>query len=315
MAGWTDRDMPDLTGRTALVTGASSGLGLQTALGLARAGARVLMAVRDAARGRAALQRVQAEAPGRSAEQVGLDLADLASVEACAGTVGERTSRLDLLVNNAGVMALPPRLSADGFELQLATNHLGHFALTGRLLPLLLAAPSPRVVTVSSQAHRLGRVDLHDLQSLRRYDPWQAYGRSKLANLLFTAELQRRADAAEVGLTSAAAHPGWAATNLQRTGPAMSGSRVGVAASAVANRLFGQSDRAGAWPLLYAASMPDVRPDDYYGPGGPVEWRGHPRRVGRAPAARDAETGRALWETSERLTGVTFSWPAGGAAG
>lgn len=302
--------MPDLAGRTALVTGASSGLGLQTTLGLARAGARVLMAVRDAARGHAASDRVRADAPGAEVELVGLDLADLASVQAAALAVAERVPRLDLLVNNAGVMALPPRLSVDGFELQLATNHLGHFALTARLLPLLLAAPAPRVVTVSSQAHRFGRIDVEDLQSTRRYDPWRAYGQSKLANLLFSAELQRRADAAGAALVSAAAHPGLAATQIQRPGQEMAGRpRVGSLLTA-ASKVVAQSDRAGAWPVLYAASMPDVGPDDYLGPGGLFEWRGHPRHVGRAPAARDAETARRLWQESERLTGVTYAWPA-----
>jgi NAD(P)-dependent dehydrogenase (short-subunit alcohol dehydrogenase family) len=316
MAGWTDRDLPELTGRTALVTGANSGLGLQTSLGLARAGARVLLAARDAARGKAALERVRAEVPGADAELVGLDLADLSSVQTTALAVSERVPRLDLLVNNAGVMALPPRLSADRFELQLATNHLGHFALTGRLLPLLMAAPAPRVVTVSSQAHRFGRIDFDDLQSTRRYDPWRAYGQSKLANLLFSAELQRRADAAGVPLTSAAAHPGLAATQIQRPGQEMAGRpRLGSLMTAV-SKVVAQGDRAGSWPVVYAASMSDVGPDDYLGPGGPFEWRGHPRHVGRAPAARDVESARRLWEESERLTDVAYAWPAtAGAAG
>lgn len=316
MAGWTDHDLPDLTGRTAVVTGANSGLGLQTSLGLARAGAHVVLAARDAARGSAALERVRAEVPGADAELVSLDLADLSSVQTAALTVSERLPRLDLLVNNAGVMALPPRLSADGFELQLATNHLGHFALTGRLLPLLLAAPAPRVVTVSSQAHRLGRIDFDDLQSMRRYDPWRAYGQSKLANLLFSAELQRRATAAGVPLTSVAAHPGLAATQIQRPGQEMAGRpRVASLMTAV-SKVVAQGDRAGAWPVLYAASMPDVGPDAYLGPGGPFEWRGSPRHVGRTPAAHDAATARRLWEESERLTGVAYAWPAtAGAAG
>ena len=310
MARWTDRDVPDLPGRTALVTGANSGLGLQTTLALARAGARVLMATRDAARGAAALERVLAQAPGADVELVGLDLADLSSVAATAVAVGERVDRLDLLVNNAGVMALPPRLSRDGFELQLATNHLGHFALTGRLLPVLLGAPAPRVVTVSSQAHRFGRIDFDDLQSTRRYDPWRAYGQSKLANLLFSAELQRRADAAGVPLVSAAAHPGLAATQISRPGQEMAGRpRVGALMTAV-SKVVAQSDRAGAWPVLYAATTADVRPDDYLGPGGPFQWRGHPQHVDRAAAARDVETARRLWEESERLTGVTYVWAA-----
>ncbi len=310
MAGWTDRNIPALTGCTALVTGANSGLGLQAALGLARAGARVLMAARDAARGAQALDRVRAEVPAARVELVGLDLADLGAVQAAATAVTERVDALDLLVNNAGVMALPPRVSADGFELQLATNHLGHFALTGRLLPVLLAAPAPRVVTVSSQAHRFGHIAFDDLQSLRRYDPWQAYGRSKLANLLFSAELQRRADAAGVPLRSAAAHPGLASTNIQKPGPEMSGKPLLAAVMTAMSRVVAQSDRAGAWPVLYAATMPDVGPDGYLGPRGLFEARGHPRHVGRSEAARDLDVARRLWQESERLTGVTYTWPA-----
>ena len=311
MAAWTDRDLPDLSGRVALVTGANSGIGFRTALALAGHGARVLLGCRDTARGSAALDRLLLAAPSASAELLPVDLADLASVESASAVVASRVEALDLLVNNAGVMALPPRLSADGYELQFATNHLGHFALTGRLLPLLLAVPNARVVTVSSGAHRMGRIDFDNLQGEHGYSPWRAYGQSKLANLLFTAELGRRADVAGRPLLAVAAHPGYAATGLQERGPAMSGSRVGVLGMKALNAVLGQSDAAGAWPSLYAATMPDVRQGDYIGPGGAFEWRGHPGRAARSAAARDADTAFRLWRESERLTGVTYDWAAG----
>ncbi|HWH14218.1 MAG TPA: oxidoreductase, partial [Miltoncostaeaceae bacterium] len=309
MTGWTTADVPDCSGRTALVTGASSGLGRETAVGLARAGARVLLGCRDAARGERALGTVLAAVPGAAVEVVPLDLAGLAAVRRAADDVAGRVAALDLLVANAGVMALPRRTTVDGFELQIATNHLGHAALAGLLLPRLLAAPAPRVVAVSSGAHRAGRLDLDDLHGERRYSRWGAYGQSKLANLLFVLELQRRADAAGWPLLAAAAHPGWAATGLQGAAARSSGGRVGEALAGLANRLVAQSAEAGAWPVLYAATMPDVLPADYWGPGGPLEARGHPARASRSRAALDADAARRLWELTERLTGVR--WPAG----
>ena len=297
---WTAADVPDQSGRTSLVTGANSGLGLHTTLGLARKGARVLMACRDAGRAEAALRRVRAEAPGAAVEVVPLDLASLASVEQAAKDVASRTDRLDLLVDNAGVMALPRRTTADGFELQLGTNHLGHFALTGRLLPLLLAAPAPRVVVVSSGAHKIGRMRFDDLMGERSYSRWGAYGQSKLANLLFVRELDRRA--AGTGLLAAAAHPGYAATHLQLGQE----NRVVDALMRVGNAVLAQSDEAGARPSLYAATMPDVRPGDYWGPH-LAELRGHPKRVGRTRAARSDADARRLWEVSEELTGVAYA--------
>jgi len=296
--GWTPDAMPDLTGRTALVTGANSGLGLHTSLELARHGARVLMACRSPERGEQALERVRAATTGAAAELVTLDLASLASVSAAAEDVASRTDRLDVLVDNAGVMAVPRSLTVDGFEQQLGTNHLGHFALTGRLLPQLLAAPAPRVVVVSSSAHRTGSLRLDDLMSEKAYSRWGAYGQSKLANLLFAGELSRRAHGR---LLVASAHPGWAATNLQ-TGQQ---SVVLEAALKVGNLLVAQSDAQGAWPSLYAASMPDVQPDEYFGPG-LFEVRGSPKRVGRSAAAQDQAAAHLLWEQSERLTGVSY---------
>ena len=217
---WTAADVPDQTGRTVMVTGANSGLGLQTAKVLAGVGATVLMACRSAGKAEAARARIVSEVPDADLEIVPLDLADLSSVAAAAALVSDRPQPLDVLVNNAGVMAPPHRETADGFELQLGTNHLGHFPLTGRLIEKLLAADAPRVVNLSSTAHRIGRMDFDDLNSKRGYSRWPAYGQSKLANLLFTLELARRARAAGTGLVAAAAHPGYAATNLQTRGSA-----------------------------------------------------------------------------------------------
>lgn len=297
MSAWTAEDIPDQSGRTVLVTGANSGLGLHTCLGLARQGARVLMACRSTARGQEALERVRRATPGAAVELVTLDLASLASVRAAAAEVGDRLDRLDLLVDNAGIMAVPRSVTEDGFESQLGTNHLGHFALTGLLLPGLLAAPTPRVVVVSSSAHRMGRIDFDDLQSQRRYSRWGAYGQSKLANLLFAGELQRRAGDR---LLVASAHPGYAATHLQSG----QGSPLLETVLKVGN-LFAQSGAQGAWPSLYAATMPDVQADDYWGPG-LAEVRGHPKRVGRTAAARDMTVAHRLWQVSETLTGVTY---------
>jgi NAD(P)-dependent dehydrogenase (short-subunit alcohol dehydrogenase family) len=239
---------------------------------------------------------------------VALDLSSLASVREGAAAVAERVEHLDVLLNNAGIMAVPHSRTADGFESQLGTNHLGHFALTGLLLPTLLAAPQPRVVTVSSHAHKIGRLQLDDLFfERRRYSRWKAYGQSKLANLLFTSELQRRAVAAGTALTAAAAHPGYAATNLT-SGPVV-GAPFLRPVLALGDRLLGQPDHMGALPQLYATTMPDVGPDDYWGPDAFREQRGYPTRVARSRQALDSEAGRHLWERSEQLTGVTYPWP------
>ncbi len=300
MTSWTAADAPDQTGRTALVTGANSGLGLRTSIALASKGARVLMACRDAGRAQEALERVRAAAPGAQVELVSLDLASLDSVQRAAEVVASRLDALDLLVDNAGVMATPRATTADGFELQFGTNHLGHFALTGRLLPLLLAAPEPRVVVVSSAAHRMGKIDVDDLQSERSYSRWGAYGQSKLANLLFARELDRRVPA----LLVAAAHPGYAATHLQNG----HGSALLAGVMRIGNAVLAQSDQAGALPSIYAATMPDVRSGDYWGPGF-AELRGAPKRVGRSKAASDDAMASRLWEQSERLTDVAYALP------
>lgn len=309
MTGWTAADIPDLTGTTAVVTGANSGLGLVTALELARHGAAVTMACRDADRGRRALDQVRAEAPDAEVRLAALDLADLRSVRAFAASwTQDHPEGLGLLVNNAGVMAVPRGVTVDGFERQLGTNHLGPFALTGLLLPSLLAVPGARVVTVSSNAHKMGRLRLDDLQSTHRYRRWAVYAQSKLANLLFAFELARRADAHGAALLSLAAHPGYAATNLTTAGPA-SGSALAGRLMRMGDRVLGQPAEAGALPQLYAATSPDVASGDYLGPDGFMEQRGHPVPVSPTAAARDAADAAALWDASEELTGVRYDWP------
>ncbi|HWF35119.1 MAG TPA: oxidoreductase [Solirubrobacteraceae bacterium] len=309
--GWTAQDIPDQTGRLAVVTGANSGLGLVTARELARAGAEVIIACRDTGKGERALATIRAAVPGAHAEVQQLDLADLSSVKAFAARLGETHERIDLLINNAGVMALPRRTTVDGFESQLATNHLGHFALTGLLLGPLLAAPHPRVVTLSSMVHRIGRINFADLQGERRYHRWIAYGQSKLANLLFAFELQRRAGGAGTNLQSLAAHPGYAATNLQSAGPEVAAERWGMA---LANRVIAQSADMGALPTLYAATVPDLPGGTFVGPGGPGEMRGAPRPVTAKARAYDTEAARRLWDVSEELTGVRYEFGATAAA-
>jgi NAD(P)-dependent dehydrogenase (short-subunit alcohol dehydrogenase family) len=305
MTRWTASDIPDQHGRRIVVTGANSGIGLVTARELARAGASVVLACRDRGRGEAAVAAIRAANVGANVELRALDVSDLASVRAFAeGFDGP----LDALVNNAGVMATPARMTADGFELQLATNYLGHFALTGRLLDRLLASAAPRVVSLGSVMHRIGTIAFDDLQRERSYHPWSAYGQSKLANLLFAYELQRRADAAGVPLLSVAAHPGYTATNLQTAGATLNGPSLQSRIAALVSPLIGQSAEMGALPSLYAATVPELHGGSYVGPGGPLELRGHPRLVNSNAASKDVETGRRLWEESERLTGVTYAF-------
>jgi NAD(P)-dependent dehydrogenase (short-subunit alcohol dehydrogenase family) len=308
---WSASDIPDQSGRVAVVTGANSGLGLATATGLARAGARVVMACRDPARGIEALEGVRSSVPGAELELAPLDLANLASVSKLAEALIAEHGAIDLLINNAGVMATPRRLTEDGFELQFGTNHLGHFALTGRLLPALLRGEGSRVVTVSSIAHRTGRIAFDDLGGERRYFRWAAYGQSKLANLLFAYELQRRAETAGAPLDSMAAHPGYSATNLQASGPGIGGGLFATAnraAMAVANRVIAQSGEDGALPSLYAATFPGLPGGSFAGPDGPFEARGAPRIVGSSSASKDPEAARRLWSVSEQLTGVSFDF-------
>jgi NAD(P)-dependent dehydrogenase (short-subunit alcohol dehydrogenase family) len=310
MAPWTTDDLPDQHGRTVLITGANSGLGLRSAEALAAAGARVLLACRNADKAAVARDSVAAGATGPAPEVVSLDLSDLDSVAACADRLTGSLEHLDLLMDNAGVMALPKRLTtAQGFEMQFGTNHLGHFALTGRLLPLLLAAEAPRVVAVSSMGHRPGHIRWDDPNwETGTYRAWPAYFQTKLANLLFTLELSRQAAEAGTSLLVAAAHPGASHTGLAANGPG-TGSAFMRVGTKVSDRFFSQSDSMGALPQLYAATMPDVPPNGYYGPDGFMEQRGHPKPVGRAGRASDPEAATRLWKMSEELTGVSYDWP------
>jgi len=295
-------EIPSQSGKTAIVTGATGGLGHEAALALARVGAEVILTGRDEGKGQSAIQKISREIVGARITFESLDLASLASIEDFARRMQARPS-LDLLINNAGVMALPRRqTTADGFEMQFGTNHLGHFALTARLLPLLRKAGAPRVVSVSSLAHRTALIDFSDLQGARVYSPWKAYGQSKLATLMFALELQRRSEVAGWNLTSNAAHPGFARTNLFAGGP---GGLVSLA-SDFAAPLFGHSAADGALPILFAATSPEAKPGGYYGPGGFGELRGAPARALIMPQARDAATAARLWDVSETLTSASF---------
>ena len=305
---WTAADIPDQHGRVAVVTGANSGLGLVTARELARAGAQVIMACRNTEKGQQAAEEIRAAVPDADVRVEALDLADLASVTAFSERL--EPAQLDLLINNAGLMAPPRRLTKDGFESQFGTNHLGHFALTGQLLGRLLAAPEPRVVTLSSQAHRTGTIHLSDLQGERRYVRWLAYGQSKLANLMFCFELQRRASDSRTALRSMAAHPGYSRTNLQFAAPPW----YEQALMRVTNLVIGQSADKGALPSLYAATVPDLPGGTYVGPDGFMEQGGYPKVVTGARKAYDQEMWRRLWEASEELTGVRYEFTAGAPA-
>jgi NAD(P)-dependent dehydrogenase (short-subunit alcohol dehydrogenase family) len=301
---WTTADIPDLTGRRALVTGATSGLGYYTALELLRHGADVIVAARNHDKAVLAVDQLAATAGRDAPEILDLDLSDLASVRAAAARLSKTYDRLDLLVNNAGVMAPPYRETVDGFELQMGTNHLGHFALTASLMPLLDEAPEPRVVTVSSFMHMIiRRITKDDLHAAGGYRKWDAYGKSKLANLLFMLELDRRARARGSRLLSAGAHPGYAATNLQTSGPRLGGRALEARALSTLTRLVAQPAAAGAWPSLYAATQPDLRPGSYVGPAF-FGYRGAPKPAQLSRAARDPELARQLWSWSVEATGT-----------
>lgn len=304
---WTTADLPDLSGRTTVITGANSGLGYETALALAGCGAAVTMAVRDVTKGEQAAAEIRRTVPGATVEVSPLDLASLASVREFAARWSQaHEDGLDLLINNAGVMAIPHRLTADGFEMQIGTNHLGHFALTGLLLPALVARHRSRIVTVSSFAHRMGRLDLNDLMGQRRYRSWGAYGQSKLANLLFTGELQRRLDRAHLSVKAMAAHPGYAHTNLQSASARMQGKSFQARMADRTNDLLAQSAAMGALPTLFAATAPGLPGDSFVGPNGFMELRGYPQLVGRSARAADLADAAALWTASEQLTGVVY---------
>ncbi|MCF3119657.1 SDR family NAD(P)-dependent oxidoreductase [Streptomyces arenae] len=304
---WTTDHIPDQTGRVFVVTGANSGLGLATTRELARKGGLVILAVRSEEKGRRAVEIITAQQPDARLEVRRLDLADLDSVRAFADRLRADHPRLDVLVNNAGVMAPPRSLSAQGHELQFAANHLGHFALTGLLLDTLAAGLDSRVVTVSSVNHRQARLFFDDLDGERGYRPMAYYNQSKLANAVFGRELHRRLTAADSPVRSVLAHPGYTATNLQHDGP------IGlwrVLLGRIGNPLFAQGPAAGARSQLFAATDPGVRGGEFIGPDGMAELRGGPKRVELAPGAADEETGRRLWEVSEERTGVRFVFPA-----
>ena len=303
MARWTQRDIPDQSGRTAIVTGANSGIGLETARELARAGADVVLACRNMEKADAALAEIRKTSPDARVEVMPLDLGSLASVREFAARFSDARPSLDLLINNAGVMAPPRSETRDGFELQFGTNHLGHFALTAALLPLMEGRSDARVVTVSSGAHRRGRINFDDLHGERSYSRWGAYAQSKLANLLFTYELERRLRASTSTARAVAAHPGYAATNLQSA----AAPKFDVAIMAIGNALLAQSASMGALPTLYAATYPDLPGATYVGPDGFMEMRGFPKIVEPAAAARDESHARRLWQVSEEMTAATWS--------
>lgn len=308
MNGWASADaMGSQAGHTFLVTGANSGLGFETARALARKGATVVLACRNQNKGDEALARIRTESSEAKVSLLALDLADLRSVREAATRFAAEHAQLDGLVNNAGLMALPFTKTEDGFEMQMGTNHLGHFALTGLLLPSLAKAKAPRIVTVSSLYHKRGKLDLSDLFfERRRYDKWVAYAQSKLANLLFAFELQRRASKKELALLSLAAHPGYSATELQGKGPKAEGSSLLEGVMKIANAVMAQSQERGALPQLRALTDPAAQGGEFYGPSGFQEVWGDAVRVQAVAAAHDEATARGLWERSVELTKVDF---------
>lgn len=297
-SNWTAENIPDLTGKIAIVTGANSGIGYEMARALARKQATVILACRNKDKGAAAVRQIDQEYPAAKAELMPLDLSDLATVRRFADEFIRQHDRLDLLINNAGVMEIPFGKTADGFELQFGTNHLGHFALTGLLLDLSLHTPQARIATVSSIVHRFGRIDFDNLNGEKRYSRSGAYAQSKLANLLFTYELQRRLKGAGVDTMAVAAHPGWTATNLQ----------THSLLYRTLNPIMAQQPMMGALPALYAATAPDVQGGDYYGPRGWQELGGYPTKVQSSKNSYDTAVAAKLWTVSEELTGVRYHW-------
>ena len=304
---WDATHIPDQQGKVILITGANSGLGFESALALGRQRATLVMACRSPQKGEAARQAILAQVPEADLHLLPLDLGSLASVRRTAQEFLACFERLDVLMNNAGVMGAPRRQTADGFELHFGVNHLGHFALTGLLIEVLIATPASRVVTVSSQMAQIGRLDFDDLMHTRFYERWSVYGQSKLANLVFALELQRRLEATRAATLSIAAHPGFASTNLQKSGPELDG--FGLQALAMRLTLpFAQSARAGALPQLYAATAPEAQGGAYYGPDGLGQLYGHPRQVQPAfnHAWRDPHLAQHLWQVSQDLSGVRY---------
>jgi len=297
---WSETSIPDQSGRTALVTGANSGIGYEAARALAQHGARVLLGCRNPDKAKSALDRIRSSAPGADVEILELDLADLTSVRAAAATVTDGEDHLDLLINNAGVMAIPLQHTADGFEMQFGTNHLGHFALTGLLLDRLNSTPGSRVVSVSSTGHKMGRISFDDLDASNGYHRWMRYGQSKVANLLFTYELQRRLEASGAGTVALACHPGGSNTELGRDAGLLMKTFQPIA------NLFMQPAAMGALPTLRAATDPLARGGEFYGPDGITQMRGFPTKVHSTAYSHKRDVAERLWEVSEELTGVAY---------
>lgn len=293
---WTTANIPDQTGKIAIVTGANSGIGYETALALAEKGATVIMACRNLHKANIAKKNIQKVVPTANLDIIQLDLAKQSSVHQFVAEFKQKYDQLDLLINNAGVMAPPYQVTDDGFELQLAANHLGHFTLTGLVLDLLAHTPQSRVVNVSSNAHKFGKINFEDINSSEAYARWSAYGQSKLANILFTVELNKQFSKYGLDIIATAAHPGWTATNLQN----------GI--SRFMNRFFAQDTPMGALPTLFAATEPSTQANDYIGPSGFMEMRGYPTRVEPTQAAQDEAIADRLWQVSEALTGTSYDW-------
>lgn len=304
---WTSSDIPDLSGKIALVTGANSGLGYYTSLELARKGAHVVMAARNKEKGLAALEKIRSEIPDADLQFMKLDLANIEVIKHFADSFIEEYEKLDILINNAGVMAIPLLRTVQGFEMQFGTNHLGHFALTGLLFNFINSTPGSRIVNVSSLMHKFGKINFDDLNSEKSYSKWSAYSQSKLANLLFTLELDRRARLAGKQVSVMASHPGYASTNLQTRGGELEGSKANVAMNNLLNKIIAQPAWKGALPSLYAATSQNAVSGKYYGPSGLGSVRGYPREEKINPKLTSPEVARRLWEESERLTGIKFS--------
>jgi len=302
--GWSEAEIPDQRGRVVVVTGGNSGIGWEASRALAQKGARVVIACRSASKGDEARQRILAESEDAEVEVRSLDLASIASVKVFSERLKAEIPRVDVLINNAGVMALPFAKTEDGLEMQMGTNHFGHFALTGSLLPLL--GEGARVVTVSSIMHRRAKLDFENLNAEKSYHPWVAYGYSKLANLLFTYELDRRLRTQGLPVKAVACHPGYASTNLQFVGPQQSGSWLREKFMSIGNAVVAQSAAAGALPTMFAATAPSVQGGQYVGPGGLLEMWGAPRVVSSNAESHREDHAKRLWERSIELTGVAF---------
>jgi NAD(P)-dependent dehydrogenase (short-subunit alcohol dehydrogenase family) len=308
---WSSAEIPDQSGRTVVITGANSGLGFAATKLFARKGAHVVMACRNLDRARTAQEEIRSSLGDPSLSVLELDLADLESVRSFVTAFEQGHDDLHVLCNNAGIMAIPRRETADGFEMQFGVNHLGHFALTGLLIDRLQeTSGESRVVTHSSGLHENGEIEFEDLQSERDYDKWEAYAQSKLANLLFAYELDRRLRDLGASVKSVGCHPGYADTALQQRGPEMSGSRLRLWGMKIANRLFAQSAEQGVLPMLYAATAPEISGGEYVGPGGFMNMRGQPEIQESSALSTDIDVAARLWEISEELTGLTFDFDA-----